>query len=120
MKQYQLILTEEQARLVANCCEFYSRIKLGQFNEISYQLTMADLSEGWCERRDEAERYLQKAKECIYPELKGVGRSYGIGKFDDADKAYDVFQVIRKQFQPDRGPIFSYQEEIPEFNPLEE
>ena len=118
MEKYQLILTEEQARLVAKCCEFYCRVKIGQFKEITYQIAKEEFSEGWSERREEAERLLQKAKECIYPELRGVGSSYGIGKFDDADKAYDVYQVIRQQFYPDRE-IFTYQESVPEIRKID-
>lgn len=64
-------------------------------------------SEDYCERRDEAEQLLLKARESIYPDLHGIGHSYGIGKFEDADKVYDVHQVIRYARGHWREP-FSY------------
>lgn len=119
-KKYTLILTEEQARLVAMCCEFYARIALGQFREITYHFMRGKPEGDWCERRDKAEALLFEARKCIYPELMGSGHSYGIGKFDDADQAYDVYQVIRKGLHPDAAPVFTYQPEIPVFKRLEE
>ena len=119
-KEYQLLLTKEQAWLVATACEFYARIRLGQFREIPFRLMLHDYGKNYCERRDEAERLLFEARERIYPELHGSGHSYGIGKFDDADQAFDVFQVIRKEIFPDSREVFTYQDEIPIFKKLEE
>lgn len=105
-----LELTEEQARIVSVACEFYARIRMGQFKEIA--LRTLDLSipcDDYCERRDHAERLLLEARKELYPELHGVGHSYGIGKFEDADKAFDVHQVIRHAMGDERVP-FSYHE----------
>lgn len=118
--KYQLILTEEQARLVSLCCEFYSRIMLGQFAEIPYHLMLRDKGENYCQRRESAENLLFEARKYIYPELSGRGHSYGIGKFDEADQAFDVHQVIRKGLHSDAAPVFTYQPEIPIFKRLEE
>lgn len=120
MEKYQLILNKEQAWLVATACEFYSRIMLGQFGEIAFRLMLHDHGENYCLRREEAERLLFEARKHIYPELNGRGHSYGIGKFDEADKAFDVFQVIRKEIFPESGPVFTYQKKIPEFKRLED
>lgn len=38
---------------------------------------------------------LLEARNAIYPELHDIGHSYGLGRFEDADKSYDVYQVIR-------------------------
>lgn len=113
--KYQLILTEGQARLVSLCCEFYARIMLGQFAEIPYHLMLRDKGENYCQRRESAENLLFEARKYIYPELQGRGHSYGIGKFDEADQAFDVHQVIRKGLHHDAAPLFTYQKEIPEF-----
>lgn len=120
--KYQLILTEEQARLVSTCCEFFSRIMLGQFGEIPYHLMFTDKGENYCQRREDAERLLFEARKYIYPELQGRGHSYGIGKFDDADKAFDVHQVIREKMTPGQPQnyVFTYQEEIPEFHEIDQ
>jgi hypothetical protein len=32
----KLTLTDEQARNLANACEFYARVKMGQFKEITW------------------------------------------------------------------------------------
>lgn len=107
----ELTLTDEQAKIVSMACEFYSRIKIGQFNEITWRMLDLKLpTEEYCNRRDLAENYLLKAREQIYPELHGVGHSYGMGKFEDADMAFDVHQVIRYEMGDDDRTPFSYHE----------
>lgn len=105
-----LTLTDEQAKLVSTACEFYARVRMGQFNEIMWHtLDMGLPTDNYCERRDNAERILLEARKQLYPELNGAGHSYGIGKFKDADMAYDVHQVIRFTMGDERTP-FSYYE----------
>ena len=87
----ELRLTEEQAIIVSSACEFYARILMGQFQEIGYHCPKMPGS-GNYDESTQAWLYLRKF---IYPELKGPGHSYGIGKFMTADKAYDVHQVIQ-------------------------
>jgi hypothetical protein len=104
----KLTLTDEQARILAGACEFYARVKMGQFKEITWDLMLMDVADDdYCCRRDEADRLLYEARRYIYPDLIGPGHSYGIGKFKDADMAWDVYQVIRQKFGDDRMP-FSY------------
>ena len=106
----KLTLTDEQAKIVARACEFYARIMMGQFNEIVWHTLDKDLMcDDYCERRDNAEQLLFEARKYLYPELRGVGHSYGIGKFKDADMSFDVYQVIRPFFGDNRTP-FSYYE----------
>lgn len=101
-------ISDDQASLLSCICEFYARVKMGQFKEIIwYFLDMKLPSNDYCERRDEAEQLLLRARESIYPDLHGTGHSYGIGKFEDADKVYDVHQVIRYAKGHWREP-FSY------------
>lgn len=88
----QLTLTEEQAQLVGMACEFYARIRMGQFGEIAFRC-----AEKHCPKdREAADRAWLELRKHIYPDLCGIGHSYGIGKFEDADKAFDVYQVIRQ------------------------
>ena len=110
----KLTLTDEMAKVVAEACEFYARIRMGQFQEIIYKtLEKNELgAEDYCSRRDAAEQRLISARAVIYPELHGLGHSYGIGKFDDADIAFDVYQAIRKEFGDPRG-FFSFRDEVP-------
>lgn len=102
-----LTLTEEQAKVVSIACEFYMRMRCGQFfNLIEHTLDAKDV-DTFCKRRDKAEELLLKVREQLLPELHGIGHSYGIGKFKDADIAYDVHQVIRTVMGDERPP-FSY------------
>lgn len=104
----QITLTDKQAKLLAHACEFYARIAMGQFTEIPYELLSFDIdTDEYCRRREEADRLLLKARKQIYPELHGIGHSYGIGKFENADKVWDVYQAIRTVFGDPRGS-FSY------------
>lgn len=105
----QLTLTDEQAKIVAKACEFYARVKMGQFGEIVYHLFLGQLSTaGFYKRRDEAERLIFEARKHIFPDLQGKGHSYGIGKFEDADKAFDVYQVIDYAMGSPREPYSYY------------
>lgn len=106
MAKYILDLTEEQAKTVAQACEFFARIKMGQFNEIPYLLLSDELpGNDYCTRRDTANKYLLDARKAIYPELQGVSHSYGAGKIADADRAFDVYQVLRHALGDPRQPF---------------
>lgn len=101
----ELKLTEEQAEVVSTACEFFARIKIGQFNEIIWALLDAKLSaDEYCSRREKAQELLLDARKQIYPDLNGVGHSYGMGKFEDADIAFDVHQVLRYVLGDPREP----------------
>lgn len=87
----QLTLTEQQARIVGLACEFYARIRMGQFQEIVFYCAEKHYPKDW----QETEQAWLEFRKHIYPDLCGSGHSYGIGKFEDADRAFDVHQVIR-------------------------
>lgn len=104
-KQYKLALSEAQARVVAKACEFYARIGYGQYSEILWNF-MDLKNDDAIERRDEAERLLFEARAQIYPELgKLRGASYGIGRNDEWDRSYDVYQVLRYAFEKENGKL---------------
>ena len=106
MAKYTLELNEEQAQTVAQACEFFARIKMGQFQEIPFLLLNNELSGGdYCRKRELANKYLLDARKAIYPELNGIGHSYGVGKFADADRAFDVYQVLRYALGDPREPV---------------
>ena len=107
--KFVLTMTEEQAKICAAACEFYARVRMGQFEEITHNLMMGQkLDETWCERRDIADQCLLAARKAIYPDLTGPGHSYGIAKFEDADASFDVYQALREKFPWDGRPTFSY------------
>ena len=106
MAKYILDLNEDQARTVAQACEFFARIKMGQFQEIPYLLLSNELSGvDYCKKRELANKYLLDARKVIFPELNGIGHSYGVGKFADADRAFDVYQVLRYALGDPREPF---------------
>lgn len=105
MDRYRLELTEDDLRVLNMACEFYARVRMGQFSEIMYYcLDCQDIIGDFWERRDEAERLLFEARKYIYPELTGRGHSYGVGKFEDADRAFDIHQVVRYSLGNPRQP----------------
>lgn len=119
MPKYTLELNEVQAQTVSQACEFFARIKMGQFDEIPFLLLADELSDAdYCSRRDIANKYLLDARKEIYPELNGIGHSYGVGKFGDADRAFDVYQVLRHALGDPREP-FQLGEPLPSCTKLE-
>ena len=114
----ELKLTDKQARIAARACELYARIVLGQFNEVILDLVDSDNVDEITSNREEIENLLLKVRSFFYPDLHGVGHSYGIGKFEHADRAYDVYQAIRSLFADPRIP-FSYYK-IPEARRFED
>lgn len=104
----EIILTEDEVRTATAATEVYARVIMGQFNEIIWHtLSMRIDTDNFCERRDQATEHLLKARTYIYPELHGIGHSYGIGYNDEADVAFDIYQVLRNAFGKVREP-FSY------------
>lgn len=100
---FQLTLTEEEAQLVSRACEFYARIRMGQFGEIPWYCCPKHCPED----RDATEAAWLELRKHIYPDLHGAGHTYGVGQFDDADKTFDVHQVLRRALGDPREP-FSY------------
>lgn len=110
---FELRLTAEQAEIISKACEFYARIRMGQFDEIPYLCLPLGLQGGeYCSRRQAADKALLEARKFIYPELNGIGHSYGVGKFQDADRAFDVYQVLRYAQGDPRVP-YSFDEPLP-------
>lgn len=103
--KYILELNEEQARTVSAACEFFSRVKCGQFGRIVEECVGVPYPDNY----EEVAKVMFKFRSLLYPDLHGIGHSYGMGKFRDADLAFDVHQVIRKHFGDPREP-FSYHE----------
>lgn len=107
MSVLKLELTEEQAEIVSKACEFFARIRMGQYMEIVHNCLDVK-QEHYSEKREALSRVLLHAREYTHPDLERTfGHSYGMGKYEDADRAFDVHQVIRHALGDDREP-FSY------------
>lgn len=104
----KLTLTDKQAEIVSRACEFFTRIRIGQFGEIIWNCA----PKHYVKNPDAAEKAWLDLRKHIYPDLHGPGHSYGLGHFEDADTAYDVHQVIRYALGDKREP-FSYNNTLP-------
>lgn len=93
-KTIKLTLTENQARIVGRACEFYARVRVGQFDELSYSFLQGSVNDGYYERKQQADALLLEARKIIFPELQEDDLPYGVGTFEDADLSYDIYQVI--------------------------
>ena len=103
-----LKLTEEQAQIVSKACEFFARIRMGQYMEIVHNCLDVK-QEHYSEKREALSRVLLHAREFTHPDLERTfGHSYGMGKYEDADRAFDVHQVIRHALGDDREPFSHY------------
>lgn len=85
-----LRLNEEQAKICAQACEFFARIRMGQFQELVWLCGKNHCAEDY----DTAQRAWLDLRKQVYPDLDGPGHSYGVGYFPEADTAYDIHQVI--------------------------
>ena len=101
-KTYTLTMSEEQAQVVVRALDLYTRIGIGQFEEI---LRVYDpLSETWGSGHQFALEYIGEIKAQAGHPMNG---SHGIHHPEVRDEfraAYDVQQVIRNRIAFDQNP----------------
>ena len=96
-EEYILTLNREQAALLSRACEFYSRVRNGQFHEIVWELSLnehkyAAANFDW----DLVDALLSAARKPIFPNLSmSPGHHYGVNHDHDSDVAWDTHEVIR-------------------------
>ncbi len=98
MKMYNLTITEDQARALQKACEFLARIKIGQVAEVVDHLPLISGNiNNRCDMIDGLEFLLKP--------MCGLGKnsSYGVGKFEDADILFDLYEVIRHRLSWDKA-----------------
>ncbi len=105
MKTYTLKISEEQARILANACEFVARIHMGQLDPVADQV-MSHESADIPALRDQL-RGLQ-------PLITGMSRnaylSISSDKLSDFPRiAWELHQVIRHRLAWDRKPDGGFQ-----------
>ena len=92
--KYILELDEKQANILQGACEFYARVRMGQWGVIPR--ACVDLrDEDYCGKVQDCTDILLKARKTVYPELMDAGHSYGVGKFEDGDMAWELYEVVR-------------------------
>lgn len=106
---YTLTLSETQARTTAEALEFFMRYCIGQFDVpmvVQCRPTPPgyNVPEGKCQERDEL---LLKLRSLFFPELHGLGHSYGVGNRNGQPEqkaamvAYDLYKHILHEFHKD-------------------
>lgn len=103
MKTYTLTFTAQQADVLVRALDLYSRIGIGQFEEVAsvydHGLTLR------VEQREKVVGCLMDAKNAAGHPSSG---SYGIHNanvHDDFRVAYDIKQVVRRRMDWDRNPV---------------
>ena len=91
-----LKLTEKQAQVVVAALDLYSRILIGQTEEVERVLTHTYFSKFSLEQMQTARQLLDRVKEVLWGFPPNA--SHGIHNpdvHDDARKAFDLLQVVR-------------------------
>ena len=108
-KTYILEMTPETAFIVSQACELYARAMFGQFDYLidavadgipwhdlppQNDLAFHEEFEKWLARRRAASEKAAQARADLFPELPRNG-NYGVGKYRDADIAWQAHEVLR-------------------------
>lgn len=89
---YTLTMDAETAHVVSRVCEFYARILMGQWDEISWEMVLQGGS--FVERRESCDHYLNLARAVAFPKL-APNQSLGIGNHRTIDTAWHTYEAVR-------------------------
>lgn len=97
---YTLSMNTKQAKLLVTACEFYCRMMLGQWNELSWHTL--NLKDGNFDKRiqdkDEVDKLLMQARALTWPDLGNYsGRSWGVGHDKNTDIVWEIYEVLRNK-----------------------
>ena len=101
-RKYSLVMNLEQARIMCEALEVYSRLKHGQIDELHNLFR-----DRWCAPDSpfnwDNEWIFYALKSIIFPELER-NASYGVGStvYPEGSVAWDVMQVLRHRLAWDR------------------
>lgn len=100
--EYTLTINKEQARIICEALELYSRLKHGQIDELRNLFR-----DRWCAPNSQFnwdnEWIFAQLKAMIFPDL-AFGAYYGVGSkiYPESTVAWDVMQVLRHRLAWDR------------------
>ncbi len=112
MKEYNLRITERQAKRIMFALDLYTRLSVGQMNilnEITFEKDKKGLK---VEAKRETLTLLQKE---MFPKLTGLNHSYGIHSRnlpDEIREAYDIFKVVMYEFNKNKGVMNVYADKV--------
>ena len=89
-KTYTLTLTETQVREISHACDVVARLRIGQSLDALRELRTVT--------EDRLREDLWKLETYISETLGfAPGSSFGVGLFEDADRLFDIHQVLRNR-----------------------
>lgn len=95
-EKFILEVTLEQARLIARACEFYSRMRNGQYSELGFEYMMYKHDKAVSFDRDHFEQVLYAARPFVFPDMRyGVQQHYGVHHDQRSDEAWDIYESVR-------------------------
>lgn len=107
-KKYTLTLNERQAEVLVAALDFYSRIGIGQFEELVHvyegaQMGLGDATSG--AKLQAAKRYIEDAKHELTGFPANASHSILNPKVNDTFRvAYDIQKVVRHRLAWDKSP----------------
>jgi glutathionyl-hydroquinone reductase len=119
---YNITLNRRQIELLAEVLEQHSRIMCGHMTtstitalDRALEQHTESFDEYICKRYD-VENKLDELKKIIFPEL-GNG-NYGVGHSDESDTCYEMYKMIRLQFDKERRGDEKYTPNVHSTPPL--
>jgi len=112
IQEYNLRITERQARLIITALDLYTRLSVGQvqnLRDISFE------KDGRGINRQPSDETLKKLHSEMFPKLGSVNASYGIHSKelpDEIREAYDIFKVLMYEFNKGKGIMNVYADKV--------
>lgn len=101
MEKYVLTLNREQAEIVSHACDLLSRLHIGQFQELKWELLNMNYDAGVgaefiANKWEKVMQALDELRVLAYPGyIKNPNYDSVIGNIPVADNGYNVHQVLR-------------------------
>lgn len=92
--QVVLKMSMDQAMLVARACEFYMRMRNGQYDELAMEMVINKHLYAQPFDRQAFEEHLYQARKMLFPKLYRNSH-YGIRHDTIGDRAWEMYEVIR-------------------------
>lgn len=112
MTRYRLEMNEEQARTVIDALDFWMRMRIGQWEELTdlcLEPTPDSFKaiEKYYENRETANEKLFEARRIVMPELT-KNASWGVYKFPETERAFNVMKAVRSCIAWHKNPNGGY------------
>lgn len=96
-EKYVITATSEQVKEIQLALEILARLRVGQIHD-----ALKEMKDSGGRNRVFDWRMVQKIEEIIKPALHlDFNESYGVGRFEDADAVWDMYETIRYRLSHD-------------------